>query len=810
MLDALNQGQDGLSQIGKFITVYPNDDAQAVRLAVALDEVTRGHSAPNVPSDRPLMPGSQVHYRYGGFSHQTIQTAMGHILPAIRSPNGELVPDHRLSIYQAPKWTVDPFIAAGAAFELPALSPIVGERYLLLATLSQSPRSRVHLGIDIVNLRRCIIKQAGPGIGPGAHNGDSHDRLRHEADVLTRLGSDPRFPTPFDLIKDRGESFLIMEDLEAETLSQYVAKIAGQGRFMPSEQVVRWGRELAAMMGVIHAAGFVYQDLKSTNVVVAPDSRLRLIDFDIAQERGAETRPYGLGTPGYMSPQQADGGLPAVTDDIYGIGALLYFMATGSEPAQASQAIPAFGRPLALINPTLRPSLVRLIEQCLDPDPTARFPSMAALDAELALIEAEAAPQNPAVACSERLIPDAAAVTRQRYRHLARLLGDMLCTVARREPGRTTPFTRKGLTSHDLNTGVAGIVLALADLAAEFGGPEHISVLNEGARWLVTADRPGGDPLAGLYVGEAGVGAALLRAGQVLNDRELISAAAAHSEWIASLPFASPDLFHGTAGRARFHLLLWDETDQPEQLRHAVTAGESLLATADGARSQEAHWQIPPGYDGLSGSTYLGYAHGTAGIADVLLDLYDATGQERFLVAAQSAGRWLARLATPALDDGSGLDWPAIEGGELRGGFWCHGAAGVGRFFLHAAQLGVIAEASGLAARAARTVIHGTRWCGPTPCHGLAGNIEFILDMARETGDDAYLTSAQSLAHLLESFVVKQDGTFIWSSESPATFNPQYMVGYAGVAMCLFRLSDPTHRPHQLSRSGFRHKLDNL
>src|SRR6185436_17574206 len=134
-------------------------------------------------------------------------------------------------------------------------------------------------------------------------------------------------------------------------------------------------------------------------------------------------------------------------------------------------------------------------------------------------------------------------------------------------------------------------------------------------------------------------------------------------------------------------------------------------------------WPLPAGYAELSGKIYVGYAHGAAGIADAQLDLFAASGKERFGAAAQDAGRWIAGLAVPALPDGSGLAWPRGIGDALAESCWYHGAAGIGQFFLHAAELGVIPQAAELAARAARTAARGARWAGPTLCHGLAGNI---------------------------------------------------------------------------------------
>jgi lantibiotic modifying enzyme len=214
---------------------------------------------------------------------------------------------------------------------------------------------------------------------------------------------------------------------------------------------------------------------------------------------------------------------------------------------------------------------------------------------------------------------------------------------------------------------------------------------------------------------------------------------------------------------------------------------------------------IPPGYEGLSGRAYLGYSHGAAGIACALLDLYEATGDERYRASALGAGRWVASQAQPTPADPDGLDWPSTADGGMFGPYWCHGAAGIGRFFLHAADLGIMPEAADLAARAARAAASGARRANPTQCHGLAGNIEFLLDMYQANGDRAYRAEAWSLAQLLLAFAHDQAGRLVFSSESPVVFTPDYMVGYAGVAVCLLRLAEPHVRPHQLSRRGFRY-----
>jgi hypothetical protein len=295
LVGAVNQGSAGPSQIGKFITVYPADDRQAVRLARSLDEATRGLAGPRIPSDRPLVAGSLVHYRYGGFDGRTVQTPVGEILPAMRDPSGRLVPDRRVPVYRPPPWVDDPFAAAGIAAELAEASPLVGGRYLIVGTLSASWRHTVQLAVDLETPRQCVLKRAGLG-------SDGHLRPHHEADVLARLPPDPRFPSVLDLLRDRGDWVLVLEDVGAESLAQRVTRRRGDQRPLPARRLRAWGRQLAAMLAVVHGAGLVHRDLKASNVVVATGGQLRLIDFELATEVGRVAAAGRAGTRGYMSP----------------------------------------------------------------------------------------------------------------------------------------------------------------------------------------------------------------------------------------------------------------------------------------------------------------------------------------------------------------------------------------------------------------------------------------------------------------------------------------------------------------------------
>jgi hypothetical protein len=596
---------------------------------------------------------------------------------------------------------------------------------------------------------------------------------------------------------------LVLEDVEGETLERHVMDLACEGRHVPIETLLAWGGQLASILETIHEHGLVYTDLKSSNLIVSPDNDLKLLDLELAAYR-AEAVEYRFGTRGYSSPQQVGHAPASIADDVYGLGAVLYFIATAAEPYGAPDEHRLLARPLELVNPAAGSGLGRVISRSLQPAPSRRYASASAVASALQRAARSASRTPPPFGAEAPGVDEAEA--RARSLDVATRLADSLQANAGPSetggPCWTSTHPVAGRGSPHLNAGSAGPVLVYAELARVLGGEARLAFLGEAARDLsLQTPLPGARP-AGLYVGEAGVAAALLYAGLVLDDAELISRAVCRGHEVALLPVASPDLFHGIAGRVRAHLLFWDAIADADQLTAAVRGGEHLLATAEHPADNELCWRITAGYGPLSGQVQLGYAHGAAGIGDVLLELYAVTGESRFREGAESALRWLQRQARPALDDGSGAGWPASEGGPQAAPFWCHGATGIARFLLRAAESDLDGSAT-LLERAVRSAARGARWAGPTLCHGLAGNIELLLDAYRFTGDHACLAEARSLASLLDAFAIERDGLPVWPSEHPRIVSPDYMVGFAGVAAAMLRLSDPEALPHLLSREGF-------
>ena len=187
-------------------------------------------------------------------------------------------------------WAVDPFTAAGIVSESPAPSRLIGGRYLIVSSLYHSPTGAIYLAVDVSDPQKLVLKRAYRNAPIGQNGRGAIYCLRREAEVLTRFANNPCVPSVFGLIEQDGDLFLAMEDLEGETLEQRVGVLARQGLLIPGNQLLAWGKELAAVLKTVHAKGFVYRDLKSSNIIVAPNGQLRLVDFGIAQEMEAEGR----------------------------------------------------------------------------------------------------------------------------------------------------------------------------------------------------------------------------------------------------------------------------------------------------------------------------------------------------------------------------------------------------------------------------------------------------------------------------------------------------------------------------------------
>ena len=206
--------------------------------------------------------------------------------------------------------------------------------------------------------------------------------------------------------------YLVTELLEGATLRDLLPAGA-----LPMRKAVEYARQVALGLAAAHEKGIVHRDLKPENIFITSDNRAKVLDFGLAKltepepvAAGATTLPTTpratvpgmvLGTAGYMAPEQVRGLTADYRADLFAFGAMLYEMLSGQRafrgetPMDVMMAVVREEPPsLATIRPDLSPTLVRIVERCLEKTPTSRFHSAHdlafALDGQVSTLSGQA------------------------------------------------------------------------------------------------------------------------------------------------------------------------------------------------------------------------------------------------------------------------------------------------------------------------------------------------------------------------------------------------------------------------------------
>ncbi len=205
----------------------------------------------------------------------------------------------------------------------------------------------------------------------------------------------------FQLTDTQGTSvkaFMVMDYIEGGTLADYIAKTVRKGLFPPAADIVSLFTTIGLALDYAHQKGMIHRDIKPENILLdkstgkAPGVPI-LTDFGIARLQGASdstlTRAW-LGTPRYISPEQAESHSIDKRSDLYSLGIVLYEMLTGITPFRGDNPFAIMMQhvyeqppPPALINSNVTPALSAVVLRSIAKDPAARYPSASAMVLEL-------------------------------------------------------------------------------------------------------------------------------------------------------------------------------------------------------------------------------------------------------------------------------------------------------------------------------------------------------------------------------------------------------------------------------------------
>lgn len=360
-LAELNRGMlYGYSQVGKFITVYPGTPEEALVLADKLYALTKGIAAPTVPFDGRYRPDGCVFYRYGAFK----KTGNNHG-QMIVDPDG----NHCLDTPDGspkPAWVPDLFVESEDSNKREAVT-LLKTRFRVFRAMAQRGRGGVYQAIDVGSSppKLCVLKEGRKHGEVDWRGRDGCWRIKNEAKVLRLFRvKGINVPKVYALFSDGRNEFVALEFIEGRDLARLLTR---RRRRLPIKSALELSVKLAQILSAIHAAGWVWRDCKPSNLMLTGQGELRPLDFEGACPV-AQPDPLSWSTEYFGAPEASEFSTIAsrLPEDLYGLGAVIYFLFSGRTPD------PSNPTPIWKLRRKMPSEICSLVMDLLDTNPKLR------------------------------------------------------------------------------------------------------------------------------------------------------------------------------------------------------------------------------------------------------------------------------------------------------------------------------------------------------------------------------------------------------------------------------------------------------
>ncbi|MFE0460059.1 protein kinase [Kitasatospora sp. NPDC058965] len=274
-------------------------------------------------------------------------------------------------------------------------------RYVLQHLLGQGGMASVHLAHDTVLGRPVAIKTLHTELGREA---SFRERFRREAQAVARL-QHTNIVTVFDsgeeVTPDGGTvPYIVMEYVEGHSLRDVLNQAIAEHGAMPTEQALKITAAVLAALDVSHDQGLVHRDIKPGNVMVNTKGVVKVMDFGIARamQSGVSSMTQTgmvVGTPQYLSPEQALGKSVDARSDLYSVGCMLFELLTGQLPFDGDSPFSIAYKHVqeeppapSTMNRAVSPAVDALVARSLRKDPAHRFPTAETMREEVERVAA--------------------------------------------------------------------------------------------------------------------------------------------------------------------------------------------------------------------------------------------------------------------------------------------------------------------------------------------------------------------------------------------------------------------------------------
>ena len=255
-------------------------------------------------------------------------------------------------------------------------------KYEVIEKLGKGAMGTVYKAFDPIIKREVAIKTINKKVirDQGGDLNEVLARFEREAQMAGRLNH-PNIVSVFDYLETDDATFIVMEIVQGVELKTL---FDNDGRPTPFDDSIEIMEQLLDALFHSHQNGVVHRDIKPANIIIMPDNRIKITDFGIATFESSDLTQHDtlMGTPSYMSPEQARGEKVDFRSDLFSAGVIFYQLVTGKRPFSAPKLFAIMNKiqhedpvPPSRLNPQLPPAIDHVIQTALAKDPAHRHTS---------------------------------------------------------------------------------------------------------------------------------------------------------------------------------------------------------------------------------------------------------------------------------------------------------------------------------------------------------------------------------------------------------------------------------------------------